>query len=51
MNASHYPWNIQVDLGGTTFTGPGMESRQEAEAVRDIVERTGGVDGVQVIEQ
>lgn len=43
-DASAYDWNIRIDVGGVTFTGPGMETRDEAEAVASIVERDSGVD-------
>ena len=44
MNASAYDWNVQIDVGGVTFDGPGMETKQEAEAIASIVESSSGVD-------
>jgi hypothetical protein len=49
-DSSHYPWNVQVHLGGVTFEGPGMESKQEAESIKQIVEESAGVD-VEVFQQ
>jgi hypothetical protein len=52
LQATDYDWNIRVDLGGVTFTGPGMESRGEAEAIAGIVEETEeSVASVEVFEQ
>jgi len=48
---SGYDWNIRVDLGGVTFEGPGMETRQEAEAIKNIVESSEDIDGVEVFRQ
>ena len=48
---SGYPWNVQIDLGGVTFEGPGMESREEAETIATIVESSEPVDGVEVFRQ
>lgn len=39
-----YPYNISVDVGGVTFTGPGADTREEAERMADIVEKSAGVD-------
>jgi hypothetical protein len=50
MSADQYPWNVHVSVGGVSFTGPGMESRTEADAIADIVEDE--IDGdVEVIRQ
>lgn len=45
-----YPWNVRVDLGGVTFEGPGMESRDEAESIKHVVETSADVD-VEVFKQ
>lgn len=46
-----YPWNVRIDLGGVTFEGPGMGSEKEAQSIKEIVESSEPVDGVQVIRQ
>ena len=48
---SGYPFNVRVDLGGVTFEGPAMNSRQEAEAIKHAVESGSEVDGVEVFKQ
>lgn len=52
VDATDYPWNIRVDLGGVTFTGPGMEGPTEAEGVAQLVESSAeAVEDVEVFEQ
>lgn len=51
MNATHYPWNVRVDIGGVTFEGPGMESEASAEGIKQIVEASSEVEGVEVFKQ
>jgi hypothetical protein len=52
LQATDYPWNIRVSLGGVSFTGPGMESEGEARSVASIVEETEeAVASVEVFEQ
>lgn len=36
--SNQYRYNVRVDLGGVTFTGPGMDSKSEAEAIKQMVE-------------
>lgn len=48
---SGYPWNVQINLGGVTFEGPGMETKQEAQAIKSIVEGSEPVDGLEVFRQ
>lgn len=48
---SSYPWNVQIDVGGVTFEGPGMESEMEAEAIKATVESSDGVENVEVFRQ
>ena len=48
---SGYPFNVGLDLGGVTFEGPGIESRQEAEAIKHVVESSGDAEGVEVFRQ
>lgn len=48
MTLGGYPWNVRVDVGGVTFEGPGMESKQEAEAIKHIVEES--ADDLQNVE-
>jgi len=50
MNSERYPWNVHVSAGGVSFTGPGMESRTEADAIADMVESELDAD-VEVIRQ
>lgn len=50
MSATGYKWNIKIDVGGVTFTGPGMDSKTEAEAVAEMVEKSSGNEA-RVIEQ
>lgn len=47
----NYPYNIRVELGGVTFTGPGMESEMHAQRIKEIVEGSTQVEGVEVFEQ
>lgn len=47
----NYPWNVQINLGGVTFEGPGMETEEEAQAIKSIVESSEPVDGVEVFRQ
>lgn len=50
--ASQYDWNVEIDVGGVTFTGPGMETRQEAVAIAGIVESSAeDADRVEVVRQ
>jgi hypothetical protein len=53
MSASHteYPWNIRIDVGGVTFVGPGMESEEEAEAIKRIVDASGNAESAEVFKQ
>jgi hypothetical protein len=51
ISRTGYPWNVRIDLGGVTFEGPGMESRDEAEAIATVVESSEPVDGVEVFRQ
>lgn len=46
-----YPWNIRVDVGGVTFTGPGMETQAQAEAVKTKVEASADIQNVEVFAQ
>lgn len=46
-----YPWNISIDVGGVTFTGPGMESEMEAEAIKNAVEHKDDVQNVEIFRQ
>jgi hypothetical protein len=50
-DATDYPWNIRIDVAGISFTGPGMESRQTAEAMKANVEQEGSVDRAEVFSQ
>lgn len=45
-----YPWNVHVSMGGVSFYGPGMESKMEAESIKNVVESDADVD-VEVIHQ
>lgn len=47
---SDYPWNTHVGLADVSFYGPGMDTREEAESVKNIVETRTGLD-VEVVEQ
>jgi hypothetical protein len=50
--ASQYDWNVEIDVGGVTFDGPGMETRQEAVAIAEIIESsTDDADRVEVVRQ
>jgi len=51
MNASAYGWNVHIVVGGVSFDGPGMESRQEAEAIKGIVESNDAVQKAEVFKQ
>lgn len=51
INASEYPWNIRIDVAGVSFTGPGMESRQTAEAMKANIANEESVDNVEVFSQ
>jgi len=51
MNASAYDWNVHIVIGGVSFEGPGMETQQEAEAIKGIVEHEGGVQKAEVFRQ
>lgn len=48
---SSYRWNVEVDLGGVHFIGPGMETEGEARTIKEIVEGSTHVDGVEVFRQ
>ncbi|AEH39476.1 hypothetical protein [Halopiger xanaduensis] len=51
MNTSGYQWNVQINVGGTTFTGPGMETKRQAEAIKNLVEGKDDVQKAKVIKQ
>ena len=51
MNAQQYDWNVHIVVGGVSFEGPGMESREEAEAIKGIVENECGVQKAEVFKQ
>lgn len=51
MSAADYDWNIEIDVGGVTFHGPGMETAGEANALASIVEESSPVENVRVVEQ
>ena len=38
MNSKEYSWNVRLNLGGVTFEGPGMETENDAKAIKSIVE-------------
>lgn len=49
---SDYPWNVRISIGGVSFIAPGMESEQEAEAIKSIVESSSdAVDNAEVFRQ
>ncbi|WP_276257183.1 hypothetical protein [Halomontanus rarus] len=49
---SSYAWNVRFDLGGVTFEGPGMETKREAESIKNIVEADANADvDVEVFKQ
>lgn len=43
-----YPWNVRLDVAGVTFEGPGMEDRNSAEAIADMIAEE--VDDTQKVE-
>lgn len=45
-----YPYNVEIDVEGVTFTGPGMETEPEAHAIRSIVEPNGAVHRCEVVQ-
>ncbi len=49
--SSEYPWNVRILVGGVTFEGPGMETEREAQGIKNIVEKTEGVENVEVFRQ
>lgn len=49
--AHEYPWNVRIGVGGTSFTGPGMDTKAEAESIKTIVESEGGVQSAEVFRQ
>lgn len=51
IDASAYPWNVQLHLQGVVLTGPGMETRAEAEAIKELLAGEENVTNVVVIEQ
>lgn len=51
MNSDAYNWNVHIVVGGVSFEGPGMESRQEANAIKVIVEDSADVQKVEVFKQ
>jgi len=51
MNASMYDWNVHIVVQGVSFEGPGMESRQEAQAIKQLVENDESVQKAEVIQQ
>ena len=51
MNSQMYDWNVHIVVSGVSFEGPGMETRQEAEAIRDLVEQNEDVQKAEVIQQ
>jgi hypothetical protein len=51
MNTTDYPWNLRIDVAGVTFTGPGMESKQAAEAIKTNIEQKDAVDNAEVFSQ
>jgi len=49
-----YPYNVEIDVAGVTFTGPGMETEQHANVLaRNIRERENreNIQDVRVIEE
>jgi len=46
-----YPWNIEIDIAGATFFGPGFEAEGMAEALALVLQDKDDVDNVEVIEQ
>lgn len=45
-----YDWNVQYNVGGVTFIGPGMETQREAHAIATIVKQSDNVLNGQNIE-
>jgi uncharacterized membrane protein len=50
-NGEEYPWNIRINVGGISFTGPGAESRSDARALEKIVQDKDDVQNVEVFKQ
>jgi hypothetical protein len=46
-----YPYNVEIDVQGVTFTGPGMEAEGDAETIARIVGNAESVDRAEVVEQ
>jgi len=51
MSLTQYPWNVEIDMAGVTFTGPGMDSKASAEAIARLAEDEESVNSVRVIQQ
>lgn len=51
MNSDDYPWNVEINVGGVTFSGPGMETKPEAEAIKNVVEAEESVESAEVVNQ
>lgn len=48
---SDYPWNVEIEVGGVAFDGPGMESEAEAQSVLSLVADHDDVQNAEVIRQ
>ena len=49
---SQYDWNVEIDIGGVTFDGPGMRTRQEAVTIAEMIESsTDDAQRVEVVRQ
>lgn len=46
-----YPYNIEIDVAGITFTGPGMDTKQEAQVLATNLEGRDTIQDVRMIEQ
>jgi len=51
MNAQQYDYNVEIDVGGVTYTGPGMDTEREATIIKEAVSVKDCVQDARVIQQ
>jgi len=46
-----YPWNVRADVAGFAMTGPGVDTKCEAEIIAKTLRKRDNVNNVEVFEQ
>ena len=46
-----YPWNVEIDVEGVTFEGPGMADKSQARAITELVADAESVSRAEVVRQ